>query len=75
MKKRKLKGIVVEEELQERDREKGKNFKKETTRFNAKTETGGSQMMSPKERKEGEGEREREENRIYMKREITINTV
>ena len=32
-------------------------------------------MMSPKERKEGEGEREREENRIYMKGEITINTV
>jgi hypothetical protein len=32
-------------------------------------------MMSPKERKEGKEEREREENRIYMKGEITINTV
>ncbi len=69
MKKRKLKGIVVEEEPQERDREKGKKFKKETTGFNGKREIGGWQMMSSKERKEGEGERERGKQDIYEERD------
>ena len=43
---------VEEKESQERDREKGKELRKETSGFNGKTETGWWCMRSPKERKE-----------------------
>ena len=43
---------VEEKESQERDREKWKELRKETSGFNGKTKTGWRWMRSPKERKE-----------------------